>query len=207
MSCNELAPNSPGRILAAQRINRKLQILQGWVAKGIPWKTHDASGDFIHDAHDERVLDYFPHHVKDFSEWTGSQNCAAVRTTELIGIERCSRTTLSWVGCHVDLRKALEKAFADLEVVAADQLARNNKATLLKKQEDEITFYKKVVKQQEQDVVQLSRKATLATTKYRKAQDTYRSNLKQWRAERRALEERISELTQKLRKVTSLRAR
>ena len=88
---------------ALSNLNRKLHLLRSWVENGVP--TIEETGN----------PDYFPKTVRQFNLWDGTQN-----TTDLaVAIERNANDTLRK---HVELRSAVERALALLQLRATEQL-------------------------------------------------------------------------------------
>jgi hypothetical protein len=196
---------SPLRIAAEQHIDTKLKILDLWILNGIPWRKDDVTGHVVRDSNEEKVLDYFPTNIKAFALWDGTQNCRASRD-EFGKLHRCSRTTLGQ-DYHLLRNNQIEDAFELLELKAREQLENENKQTTINRLKEEIDLLTKVVKRQEQDVVQLTLRANDAIKKLRDEKARHVRNKNQWIGERASLKAQIADFTKTLNTLTSLRAR
>lgn len=64
---------------ADANITRKLNVLNGWLANGIPF-LETSNGSTLLDKSDRKQLDFYPTSLRQFKAWDGSQNCESVRT-------------------------------------------------------------------------------------------------------------------------------
>jgi len=63
---------------AEANIMRKLNVLDDWLANGIPYR-QTTDGNSLLDHNDQKVLDFYPASLRQFKIWDGSQNCEPVR--------------------------------------------------------------------------------------------------------------------------------
>lgn len=63
---------------AEANISRKINVLEGWSANGIPYQ-QTSEGNSLLDSFDRKLLDFYPTSLRQFKIWNGSQNCALVR--------------------------------------------------------------------------------------------------------------------------------
>lgn len=78
---------------AEGNIDRKLNILQEWLAKGIPY-CRTEEGFVLLDENNRKQLDFYPTSLRKFKAWNGSQNCVFVRN-ELPFITATGNDTLA----------------------------------------------------------------------------------------------------------------
>jgi len=64
---------------AEANITCKLNILNDWLAKGIPFQ-QTIDGSTLLDGNDQKLLDFYPTSLRQFKAWDGSQNCEQVRS-------------------------------------------------------------------------------------------------------------------------------
>lgn len=63
---------------AEANIKRKLNVLDDWLANGIPYR-QTIDGNTLLDDNDQKMLDFYPTSLRQFKAWDGSQNCEPVR--------------------------------------------------------------------------------------------------------------------------------
>lgn len=194
---------SPLRIEAEGKIDAKLAILESWMQHGIPWLTQDYDGQFVRDASEEKVLDYYPRTLEQFAEWDGTQNCLATRNL-LPELRSMSRNTLNQ-SYHSLRRGQVDKLLESLDVKALDQLQRANKASRIQALESEVRRLENVVQRQEQDVVIFRRKADTAENKLHDERKARVRATKQYREEIRVLQAEVASLTKQVRSIIGLK--
>lgn len=74
-------PNHQAEVSKAQaeaNIIRKLNVLEGWLASGIPYQ-QTFEGNTLLDGQDQKLFDFYPTSLRQFKIWDGSQNCHSIR--------------------------------------------------------------------------------------------------------------------------------
>lgn len=76
-----IRPNHQAEVSKAEaeaNITRKLNVLEDWLANGIPYQKTTDGNTFL-DGDDQKLLDFYPTSLRQFKMWDGSQNCEPVR--------------------------------------------------------------------------------------------------------------------------------
>lgn len=190
-----------GRQQVEESIKLKMAQLKIWSEIGIPWLSTPL-GEKVRNKEGELQLDYFPFNVVKFCEWDASQNCEYVRAA-LPKILRTNRSGLN--STHNTLKLDIEQLLENLAGKAKQQLTEKNKADRIASLEDEVTFLKSVLEQQETEITQMRLKQIWLEKKLAEKERSLTNGSAHYEGIINLLEKQISELTSSLRKVIPLK--
>ncbi|MFM0089273.1 hypothetical protein PQR46_20425 [Paraburkholderia sediminicola] len=136
---------------ADTNIDRKLNILNGWIANGIPYR-ESADGDIMLDSHDRKRLDFYPTSLRQFKAWDATQNCETVRL-RLPAITATGNDTLAKRPAKQDLARRLIEA---LQRRAQTQTAQTS-ASEVKRLQAELKVARAIVGIREAELLEQQR--------------------------------------------------
>ena len=118
MSVSAKHQSEVARLRAQQAIDTKIEILQGWLANGIPRRRDNAGNSFVSPA-GHQLLEYFPRSLRQFKLWDASQNSEAMRSA-LPTLSRIGNDTLARRPSCADRALALMNALIEASIADAD---------------------------------------------------------------------------------------
>ena len=188
---------------ATQMLEKKLALLEQWIREGVPLLLME-DGTPVLDHDGERQLDYFPKSIASLADWDGTQNCKNTRDMFELALSRTGRMTIG-KPYHAELKEALQKKIKELNICARKQSEALNKKTVISSLLERQSHAEALIKQQNKEIAEFQVKRRGLELRYnKKAKSLQGAKLEHQRVVKR-LEERIAELTAKLKKVTPLR--
>jgi hypothetical protein len=137
---------------AEANIIRKLNVLDDWLANGIPYQK-TVLGNTLLDDNDHSLLDFYPRSLRQFKAWDGSQNCEFVRA-QLPNFAATGNDTLA-------KRKTLEERARNVIVALrerADVQANSTRRSAMKQLTGELKIAQAIIEVRNAELREQQRK-------------------------------------------------
>jgi len=154
ISDKHISKVSRERILG--EVEDKLDLMREWILYGIPWKL-DTEGRNVRDSRGEIVPIDFPKNLQSFLDWCGPAVWpkSALHDRSLVKI---SRSTLSQKDDdYIKARIRIREALANVKERAATQSQASNKMGIIARLEADLEMQRRVIEEQERDLIRLRR--------------------------------------------------
>lgn len=195
-----------------QQVEFRITILRAWALAKVPVCVQ-ADGTSMRDAQGEEVYEYLPFKaLQDFCDWTAMCNGTAISNIEysfegksatLNLLKRIGRSTLNQP-VYSDLRESARTAMRLAKARRDLQDKSDNKNSRIKELTERVKFLQDLVNVQEVENRELRNRLSDEVEERTKDRRKSDNNLARLTAQKIKLEERVSELTRTLAKVTSI---